>query len=436
MKPETEFMDNLSSAMLQQTHRGARLINYSIAIMVVVALYWAWNAEIDQLTRGMGKIVPSSKNQIIQNLEGGIVEKIMVKTGAIVEKGQALLKIDNKVFESNLTENQLKIEELQLRKLRLEAEIHGEMASFASEIADKRHDLRDNETRLLRSNLDFLANQINIVKDQISQRNNGIANANIKINHLKQSKVLLVEKIDITRPLVEKGIEARASFISLERELSALDQEIDAAKGTISVYREEITELQKKAEEFRISFKSRAQREMNEAIAEIDKIKSRGTAITDQVQRTLVVAPVRGVVKQIFVNTIGGVVKPGMDLLELVPIEDSLLIEAKISPADIAFIGPDQKATIKVTAYDFSIFGGLKGHVFDISADTMTEPNGMTYYLVRLKTESNTLGTAEKPLRLIPGMMVSVDILTGKRTVLDYLLKPILKAKQVALTER
>lgn len=436
MKPDHEFMDSLSAAVLEQTNRGAKLIIYVIAVVVVAFIFWAYKAELDQITRGVGKIVPFSKNQVIQNLEGGIVEEILVTPGAIVEKGQPLLRIDNKAFASNLAENRLKVEELSIKRARLEAEVSGEKFLIDEETAKLRPELVTNEKQLLQTNLDFLNNQVSIILDQISQKKNSIANARVKVSHLIGNRKLLEEQMGITRPLVEKGVEARSNLIKLERELNSLNQDIDATKGMINGFNGEIQEAEKKIEEFRISFKTRAQKELNDVIAVIAQIDNKEAVLSDQVVRALVLSPVKAIVKQIFVNTIGGVVRPGMDLFELVPIADSLLIEAKISPSDIAFIGPDQEATIKVTAYDYSVFGGLKGKVIDISADTLTEANGTPYYLVRLKTEKSTLRNEEKELRLIPGMIVSVDILTGKKTVLDYLLKPILKAKQVALTER
>lgn len=436
MKQNHEFMSNLSAAILLQHNRVARFSLYCIAILVTTFIIWATHAELDQITRGAGRIVPSSKNQVLQNLEGGIVAEILIKNGDPVEKGQTLIKIDNKIFESNLEENQLKVEELQSRRARLEAEASGAPVVIDEQLKSKRADLVENEMKLLNKNRAVLENQIQMVKDQITQQNNLISSANTRISHLSKNKALLNEQITMTRPLVEKGIESKTNMINLERELISINQEISASSGHIRSAKNEIQELEKRIDELKINFKTRAQKELNDTIAHIDQINNRKVALSDQVFRTNIQSPVKGIVKQMFVNTPGGAVKPGMDLVEIVPVEDTLLVEAKILPQDIAFIAPDQKATIRVSAYDFSIYGGLEGKVVDISADTLTEANGMTYYLVRLKADKNSLGSAEKPLKLMPGMMVTVDILTGKKTVFDYLLKPFLKTKQVALTER
>ncbi len=414
----------------------SRVLLYFICLMVLAFIYWAMHAELDEITRGTGKFVPSSKNQIIQHLEGGIVSEILVSQGDQVEAGQPLLRIDNMFSSSNFGETRLKREELLARKLRLEAETGKGIIEDTTAVASIPSELLNNEKALLRNNLDYLQNQKLIIDQQISQRGSEITEAEIRIGNARKNKELLQKQIDMTRPLVERGIESQTDFLKLEREMISINDTIESTKAAIPRLRSGVTELQKKNNDLIISFQTRAQKELNEISAMITQMSEKQSALEDQVSRTLVISPVKGIVKQMYVNTKQGVVRPGMDLIEIVPVSESLIAEAKVMPSDIAFLHPGQKAKVKVTAYDFSIYGGLDGELIDISADSLLEPNGMPYFLVRIKTEQNFLGTSEKPLRLVPGMMVSVDILTGKKTVMDYLLKPIFKAQSQALTER
>jgi adhesin transport system membrane fusion protein len=212
---------------------------------------------------------------------------------------------------------------------------------------------------------------------------------------------------------------------------------MDATSLAIPRAQSAITEAERKIDETRGKFRSDALTQLNEARTELSKSQATGKALEDRVNRTLVTSPVRGIVKSLLVNTIGGVIQPGSDLVEVVPLDDTLLVEAKIRPQDIAFLHPGQEAIVKFTAYDYTIYGGLKAKLEQIGADTVTEEDGKTtFYLIKLRTDKSHLGTEEKPLLIIPGMVASVDIITGKKSILSYLLKPILRAKAEALRER
>lgn len=427
---------DFSSAGSANMQTRSRALLYCIFFMVLAFIYWAMHAELDEITRGNGKIVPSSKNQIIQHLEGGIVSEILVSQGDKVEVGQPLLRIENRLSASSFGETRLKREELVARKLRLEAEVSLGKIKQDYDIASMQAELLANEEALLSKNLDYLENQKSIIDQQLSQKKSEISEAEIRIANASKNKELLQKQIDMTRPLVERGIESQTDFLKLEREMVSINDTIESTRAALPRLRSGVAELQKKSNDLIISFKTRAQKELNEISAMISQMSEKQSALEDQVTRTLVTSPVDGIVKQMHVNTIQGVVRPGMDLLEIVPISGSLIAEAKVLPSDIAFLHPGQKAKVKVTAYDFSIYGGLDGELIDISADSLLEPNGMPYFLVRIKTDKNYLGTSDRPLGLMPGMMVSVDILTGKKTVMDYLLKPIFKARSTAMTER
>jgi adhesin transport system membrane fusion protein len=435
MQKDIEFMSNLSAAIVQQNRRESKMIVNLVLLALVLLVVWAHYAKIDQITRGTGKIVTTSKVQVIQNLEGGIISEVMVKTGDMVEKDQPLLKIENKKFASHFEESLLKLGELKLKAARLRAE-SGLKPQFDAMLAKQQPDLVVGEKKLFKSHMDFLKNQKEIVKHQISQKKTHILDSSSRIVHLKSNRTLLNEQISMTEPLVERGIESKTNFLKLKRELIGINENIESETYAIKNARGAIRELNSKIDDLKMSFRNRAQKELNETIAHISQILEKQTSLKDQVTRTLVKSPLKGIVKQIFVNTIGGVARPGMDLIEIVPQEDSLLAEVRIKPSDIAFLHPGQTSTVKCTAYDFSLYGGLDGEITKISADTLTDKKEQSYYLIYVKTNKNYLGTIDKPMKIIPGMTVSVDILTGKRSILDYLLKPIFQIKAKALTER
>lgn len=434
MQEDFKFMSNLSAAVVQQNRRESKFIVNIILLAIVLIIVWAAFAEIDQITRGNGKVVTTSKVQVIQNLEGGIVSDILVSSGDLVTVGQPLLKIDNKRFTSSFGESKWKLVELKLIAARLRAEGDGNL-QIDNEIITNHPDLVTNTKKLYRAHMAFLENQITIVRHQIDQKESTIADSTSRIAYLRKNRKLLKEQITMTEPLVERGIESKTGFLKLQRELVDIEDRLQSETFTIQNARAAIKELRSKIDDLRMSFINRAQKELNETVAQIHQIEEKQTSLKDQVSRTLVTSPIKGIIKQIFVNTIGGVAKPGMDLIEIVPYAESLLAEVKIKPADIAFLHPKQKAIVKYTAYNFSQYGGLEGEITRISADTITDHRERSYYLVYVKTQQNYLGDADHPMEIIPGMTVTVDILTGKRTILEYLLKPILQIKNKALTE-
>jgi len=296
--------------------------------------------------------------------------------------------------------------------------------------------LLEHEKSLYNSNKEQLQNQEEMIRDQIIQKQNELKEARAKKNKLQNAYNLIQNELDINAPLVKKGLVSKIEFLKLKRQASNIKGDLNAIAYTIPKIKSQMEELKRKEQNIYYEFQNRAKEQWNEVTAKISALEESKSAIEDKVKRTLVLSPVNGIIKTIYVNTIGGAIKPAMDLMEIVPNEDSLLIEAKIKPSDIAFIRPEERAKIKFTAYDFSIYGGLEGKVVNIGADTIKDEKGESYYLVRIKTDKNYLGTKEKPLKIIPGMVARVEIITGKKSILDYILKPLLKAKENALTER
>lgn len=433
---DLRYMSSLSEAILAKSPSASKTILWLILLGVCWTIFWASQAEIDEMTRTQGKIIPSNQIQIIQNLEGGIVSEILIKEGDTVKAGQALLKIDNKGFMSSYGESKLRLDELKAKFLRLNAEANG--ISFQVDLKKHEDMLKqvDFERSLYESNKDQLNKSIQILNEQIKQRQSELNELSGKIRQLKDSYNLMRQEMKIMEPLVKKGLVSEVEFLQTKRQASSIKGELTTAKLSIPRIRSMISEAQKKISETRLAFRNKAKTELNEVVAEMARVSENQMSLEDRVDRTLVRSPVHGTVSRLMINTVSGVIKPGMDLVEIVPLEDALIAEVKVKPADVAFLRLGLKAMVKFTAYDFSIYGGLEGVVTHISADTITNEKGESYYLVRIKTEKNHLGNNERPLYIKVGMVVSADILTGKKTVLDYILKPILKAKQNALRER
>jgi adhesin transport system membrane fusion protein len=431
-----EFMNSLSAALLQQSSSRMSLILKIWLVTIIAFILWASFAEIDEVTRGTGKVIPFGQNQVIQNLEGGIVESILVREGDKVKKGQILLKINNAKSLSSSQTNKMKYTELYAKRLRLYAEANGlpfPETTIANEELKKQISLA---RKLYESDKkEMLAKDATIV-NQIEQRKQELKEAEAKIKSLQKSLEFVTEEISMMAPMVKEGVKSKVDFLKLKREANGIQNDIEAAQLSIPRLHSAIKEYRNKRIEAKQEYINKNKKELNEVTAELERIKTQQIEYTDQVNRTMVKSPVDGIVQKLFVNTVGGVVKPGQDLIEIVPTNEKLYVEIKIKPSDIAFIHPGAEAMIKISAYDFAIHGGLKGKVVDISPDTITDKKDNTYYLIHVETQKNYLGTKEHPLKIIPGMTASADIVTGKKTIMQYILKPILKSKQYVFSER
>jgi adhesin transport system membrane fusion protein len=435
-KKDYEYMNSLSAAILESTPSKISKVLRIWLITILLAIIWASLAQIDEITRGNGKVIPYGNNQIIQNLEGGIVKTILVHEGQLVKKGDIILKIDNVLSLSSSQSNDIKVQELQAKKMRLHAEANKlpfktietdnkklqEQITLAKELYDS-------------DKIEFTAKD-NSVAEQIEQRKQELREAQAKIKTLKKSIGFINEEVIMTEPMVKEGVKSKVDFLKLKREANDVEQNLEAIELSLPRLLSAISEYNNKRRENTQLFINDAKKELNEVTAELARLKSKQVAFSDQVNRTMVRSPVDGIVQKLFVNTVGGVIKPGDSLVEIVPTSKKLYLEIKIKPSDIAFIHPGAKAKVKVSAYDFGIHGGLAGEVISISPDTTTDKKDNTFYLVNIITQKSYLGTKEHPLNIIPGMTVSVDIVTGKKSIMQYILKPILKSKQYVFTER
>ncbi|MDA0655874.1 MAG: HlyD family type I secretion periplasmic adaptor subunit, partial [Proteobacteria bacterium] len=407
---------------------------FTIVLFFVFFGIWAHTARLDEVTRGDGKVIPSRQIQKVQNLEGGIVAALNVSEGQTVDKNQVLLRIDNTAAKSKLKESRSKKLSLQAEIARLQAESKGRGAiTFSKEIEKEAPHIIWDQRQLFEANKRQTDQQVSILRSQTEQKEQELVELKSRVAQTRQSRTLAKEELDIMAPLVRTGAVPRIDWIRSKQKLQELDKELRGIELALPRTKSAIRETKNRTDEKLAGFRTDAQREMNEKRSELARLLATIDAEADRVTRTDVLSPVRGIIKKLNVNTIGGVVQPGQDLVEIVPLDDNLLIEAKIRPADCAQLRPDLTATIKITAYDFSIHGGLPAKLIDISPDTIVDEEGNSFYRIRLRSDKNNLGK-DKPI--IPGMTASIDILTGHKTVLDYLMKPILKARQNALTER
>jgi len=431
-----EFINSLSAAIAEETPKRMRLVLYFWIFTIAIFIFWASYTQIDEITRGSGEVVPSGDNQMVQNLEGGIVKKILVKVGDSVSKGQVLLKIDNQKSESQLGSTRIKEYELEAKLIRLKAEANGEQFEVDEKIKREVPLLVLNEQSLYISRKKQIDAKIRGLIDQRKQKEQELSETKQRIVLLKKSTSLIKKEVSMMKPMVAQGIKSKVAFMKLQREQSTIEEDLNSAKHSIPRLQAAISEIDNNIEESKADFKNQAKTEFNEVTAELMRVKESANALNDQMGRTLVRSPIKGVIQKIYIHTVGGVIKPGENLIEIVPTDDILWIEVKIKPSDIAFIYPGQKAVVKFSAYDFSIYGSLYGQVVHISADTVKDKKENSYYTVHIRTTKNHLGDDKNPLKIIPGMTVNVDIMTGKKSVMDYILKPILKAKQYTFTER
>ncbi|NQY95203.1 MAG: HlyD family type I secretion periplasmic adaptor subunit [Campylobacteraceae bacterium] len=444
-KSDVNFVHALHAQANARVSRKVDALFIIIVSFFVGVILWASLSEIDELARGEGKVIPSEKIQTLQNLDGGVVSHILVKEGEHVSKNQALMRIDTTRFQASLEENRQAYWSGLVKKVRLEAEYNinpkDEIPSlkFSKRLQKDAQSFIVNEEIIFFSRIEEFQSTLEILESQLAQKVQEIIEMRGTKTQLEKSRLLTLEELDTIEQLVKSGAKSKIELITIKKELNSIDGDIRATELSIPRANLAVKEAKNKIIEKLKNFKSEAILELQEVNAEIKKLESKLVAERDKLAKTVITSPVHGIIKIIHINTIGGVVKSGMDLIEIVPDSDVLLIEAKIDPKDIAFINPSLKAIIKLTAYDFSIYGGLEGEIIEISADSIIDEKSKdqkSYYKIVLKTNKNYLEKDGKKLPIIPGMVASVDIVTGKKTILDFILKPILKTKQGALHER
>jgi membrane fusion protein, adhesin transport system len=429
-----DFATDADLAMLRQEPLRARVLLRTIGIVVALFLLWAAVAQLDEVTRGEGKVIPSKQLQILQSIDGGLVSEILVKEGDVVNPNQLLIKIDETRFVSSVKENQAQYLGLVAKAARLRAISEGKPFVPPPEVLKTDPSIVQQERQFFEARNDELNAAVSIARQQLAQRHQELNEAQARKAQAVQGYDLTSKELSVTRPLINSGAVSEVELLRLERDVSRYRGERDMASAQISRIQAAINEAQRKIEEVELTFRNDASKELSETMARLNSLAEGSVALSDRVKQSSIRSPVKGTVKRLLVNTVGGVVQPGKDMIEIVPLEDALLLEAKVQPRDIAFLRPGQAVMVKFTAYDFSIYGGLDGTLEHIGADSVTDEKGNAFYTVRVRTSKPGFGDANLPI--IPGMVAEVDILTGKKSVLAYLIKPVLRAKSVALTER
>lgn len=424
--------DSHRAYIAQQPLRAQRML-YVLGVAVFVLVIWSALATIDEVTRGTGKVIPSQKVQLIQSQDGGKVMEILVQEGAIVEQGQLLVRLDQTRTLADQLAVQSELNALDVKAGRLRSVVDGEVFNPTSEWREAVPDIVIQEEALYQSDLARLGNEKSIVEEQLIQRQNELSEADARRRQSFRSLELTQRELEVTQPMVSSGAVSEVELLRLEREVNQLRGEHEQAEAAIARLQSAIQEAEKKVQNAELEFYTLIREELTATISQANRLRESLTGVSDRTADTSVRSPVRGTVKQMFVNTIGGVVLAGREIAEIVPLDDTLLLEARINPKDIAFLVPGQEAMVKFTAYDFVVYGGLEGVVEQIGADTIMDEEGEPYYTAKVRTLESSLGE-DKPI--IPGMTVEIDILTGKKSILAYLLKPVLRAKQYALTER
>lgn len=433
---DLELMSESTAAIFQGPPRYASMIIRGFVVFLVIALIWASFSRLEEITVGEGKVIPSSQVQVIQNLEGGIVSSIPVRLGDIVKKGQIVLNLDKTRFASSMGESQAKYDALLARIARLTAEVDGKSFQVPEELFLTNPSIAEEERQLYLNRQSELDATLTVLRQQASQRAQELQEKRTRLVQLQESLGLISRELEISKPLVAQGVLSEVEVLRLERQVSDLRGETDATRLALPRLEQSLAEARTKVEGQIAKFRSDSSTELNMARAEFEQTRASSVAMADRLERTAVRSPMAGIVKQIKITTVGGIIQPGMDVMEIVPIEDNLLIEARIRPSDIAFIHPGQEATVKFTAYDFSIYGGLDATVENVTADSITNEKDESFFLVRVRTKTNNLGNEQRNLPIMPGMVATVHIRTGSKTVLNYLLKPVTKAKYDALRER
>ena len=420
-------------ARLQQEPLRARWLLRAGAVVVVLLVVWAAFAEVDEVTRGEGRVIPSSQLQIVQSVDGGVVEELLVREGQEVAAGELLLRVDPTRFVSSLRENHAQYLALQAKAARLSALTQGTALSFPAGVESEAPEIAAHERRLYESSRESMAAQLSIAREQLAQRQQELNEARSRREQAVRGLELTTQELDVTRPLISSGAVSEVDLLRLERDVARLRGERDQAGAQISRVQAAIAEASRKIEEVELNVRNQLRNELSDTMARLSSLSEGSRGLADRVKHAEIRSPVRGTVSRLLVNTVGAVVQPGREVVEIVPLDDALILEARVLPKDIAFLRPGQEAMVKFTAYDFAIYGGLQARVEHIGADTVTDDKGNAFYVVRVRTVESSLGEA---LPIIPGMVAQVDILTGKKTVLSYLLKPVLRAKGNALTER
>ncbi len=435
-KQDISYMNELDAAVKMKPSFASNLFLFSVITFFIWLIIWAAYSKVDERTKGSGQVMPSQDIQIVQSLEGGILSELLVNEGDLVKKDQILMRIDDMLFASEGRGIKSRMYSLQAKQIRLKAEADDIEFKMPDEIKKSVPEIADNEYSLYSSRKRELSNAISILKDEESEARSNLNEVKANISKLVNNRDLLKKELNIATNLVKKRAMPEIEKMKLDREMSMIKGELNVSVQSRSGLEARLRAVSKRVKEKKMAFKSQALGELNEVQTKISSIEESVKASDDRVSRTELRSPVDGVVQSIPVKTIGGIIEPAKKAIEIIPVKDDLMIRAKVNPADIAFLKKGQDVRVSITAYDPQIYGSLMGKLVRISANTIKEQDGSMFFEVDIRTDKNYLGDKENPLRITSGMIAEAEVITGKRSILTYLLKPVLRAKRLAFSER
>lgn len=442
MQSDFAFSNDIRAAIELRTPRTSRMLLFTALALLAAFFVWAHFAVLDEVKRGNGRVIPSRQMQVVQSLEGGIISELMVQEGSIVTKDQPIARIEDTNFASQFGEIRERRGAMAARVERLEAEAQGaSTVNFGSELSEFAPRAVETERSVFDAHMRKLAQDIDVIAQQEMQKKKEIDELRATETRFSETLTLLNRESELTRKLYNQKVVPEIEMLRVERQATDMRGQLAVVRATIVKTEAAVSEAHSRLLNIGTAFKAQAEDDLAKSRADLAVLDENIKSAQDRVRRTELRSPVRGIVNKLNVTTIGAVVAPGASLMEIVPLDDTLLVEGRIRPQDIAFIRPNHEAVVKLSAYDSSVYGSLHGKVERISADTITDDKGdknergETFYRVIVRTEKNHLGTEENPLPIIPGMVATVEILTGKKTVLDYIMKPARMLRNEALRE-
>lgn len=437
-RDDLDFMSEIDAMKRMKPVWSSNLLLFSITLLVVAFITWASVFKIEEIIRGSGHVVPSSELQLIQSLEGGILAELFVQEGDRVEKGQKLARIRNVAFASEERGIEAQIYALKLKEARLQAEGKGHEFTIDGELkpVEKYQDIAQSELDLYASRQEELSSALEMLEQKVKQGEASMREVSVQQKRWTKNKSLLAQELSITRKLAAQNAVPKLDVIRLQREMNSLQGDIEASKEKLIALEAELDSAKQEVEDQKTRFRSQSLKELTELQMRKNSLQESLNNAGDRVDRTLMRAPVTGIVKAVNVKTIGGVIQPAMALIEVVPIEDELLIKAQVKPEDIAFLRTDLPVKVKISAYDPQRYGAIDGKIIRIGADSVEDKEGNVSFEIDVRTEKSYLGSEAHPLPIMPGMTAEAEVITGKRSIMTYLLKPVLRARDRALTEK
>ncbi len=412
------------------------MLLYAMALFIFSFIVWSGFSSLNEVVRGRGEVIPSGNVQVIQSLEGGIVEKMLGKEGDTVEASQPLLRLNDIQAKSELEANSRKYYGMLATVIRLQAEAAGKPLRFPEDVMKGAPESVTAETDAYGESEKQLQNQLDVLRQQLEQRKQKLIGLKEKITDVSNVLKLAEARKKMVAPMVKRGSASKEELLQIDSDIAQKRTDLDALQQSLPLTAAEVKEAEGRIAEQESTFKADAQRQLSKMMVDLNALKATLAALRDKSLRTEIRSPVYGTVMNIRIRTVGGVIKPGEPIMEVVPREGQLIVETLIKPSDIAFIHPEQKAIVRLSAYDFSVYGALAGKVVEISPDSTTNEKGESFYHVKVRTDESRLKKNGKSYPIIPGMQATVDVVTGKRTVMQYLLKPFINASKTALTER